>query len=261
MQDLFARKAEDTILKHLDTRTKLTLVLATAVLTVAASGAVAQLLLFVVSFIYVLMLRRPGLVGVLYALMVVMMGLAALCAAGLGQVIPGIAGLSFKALAIPFLRGLSMMNVVIVLAMTTRVEDLLLTLERMRLPFYIFLPTAVMLRFIPTFTQDVKQVWETLKIRGWPVGPAMLTVRPMLSARLAMAPILFRALKSSETLGVAAELKGLGTSERTMRNDGKTLTSLDARVLAILVFTIIGVVIGEVYFPHVLMGDSVVAMP
>ncbi len=261
MRDLFASKAEDSILKHLDARTKLTLVLATAILTVACSGAVSQIILFVVSLVYVLLLKRYGLLIVLYALMVVMMALAAACGLALGEFFPGIGGISMKSLAIPFMRGLSMMNVVVVLAMTTRVEDLLLTLERMRLPFYIFLPTAVMLRFIPTFTQDVKQVWETLKIRGWPVGPAMLTVRPMLCARLTMAPVLFRALKSSETLGVAAELKGLGTSERTMRNDGKTLTSLDARVLSMLALTIVAVIIGEVYFADVLMDANTIGMP
>ena len=63
-----------------------------------------------------------------------------------------------------------MMNVVMVLALTTRVEDLLGTLERLHLPFVVFLPAVVMLRFIPTFTNDIRQVWETLRIRGWPMG-------------------------------------------------------------------------------------------
>ena len=153
-----------------------------------------------------------------------------------------------------------MMNVVMALALTTRVEDLLLTLERMKLPFCIFLPTAVMLRFIPTFANDIKQVWETLRIKGWPLGPAMLTLHPILSARLILAPILFRALKSSETLGVAAELKGMGARKRTIRSDGVRLCSADWRVLGLIFVTTAAVICCEVWFAHVWMPDGGVKM-
>ena len=174
---------------------------------------------------------------------------------------PGLSGLSVKALGIPFLRGASMMNVVMVLAMTTRVEDLLSTLERLRLPFAIFLPAAVMLRFIPTFANDIRQVWETLRIRGWPMGPKMLTLHPFLSVRLLLVPILFRALKSSESLGIASELKGLGTAERTVMPDLRTLTSLDARVLAAAAMTTLLVIFAEVFLRDAFMAGATVMMP
>ena len=141
MRALFAKgAAQSSVLRKLDARTKLTVTAATALLTVASSGMVAQLVIFAVTLVYVLLLKRPGLVAVLYVLMAVMMAIAALCALGFQIWMPGLGGLSAKMLLIPFLRGLSMMNVVMVLALTTRVEDLLLTLERMKLPFCIFLP-------------------------------------------------------------------------------------------------------------------------
>lgn len=246
MQALFARTpGEGSILRHIDARTKLAVTLATALATVCCSGFVSQLVLFASTLIYALLLRRAGLLTVLYALMAVMMALSAGCGLLLGHFAPMLGGVTLRSLVIPFLRGLSMMNAVIVLAMTTRVEDLLATLERIRLPFCVFLPTAVMLRFIPTFASDIKQVWETLKIKGWPLGPAMLTFRPLLSARLILAPILFRALKSSETLGVASELKGLGSAKRTIRADGRTFTSLDARILSAIILAVILVVFAE----------------
>lgn len=248
MRDLFARKApENSVLRVLDARTKLAVTIVVALLTVGCSGLVSQLVLFAATLIYALLLRRAVLLTVLYLLMAVMMAVAAGCGLLIEQFAPGLGGISMKSLMIPFLRGLSMMNVVMVLALTTRVEDLLTTLERMRLPFCIFLPTAVMLRFIPTFASDIKQVWETLKIKGWPLGVAMLTLRPVLSARLVLAPILFRALKSSETLGVASELKGLGSARRTTLSDARTLTSLDARVLSAGVVTAAAVIACEVF--------------
>ena len=249
MRDLFTKAATDdtNLMRRTDARTKLLITTAVAILTVVCSGLASQLLLFVATLVYALFIRRPKLLAVLYLLMIVMMATAAGSGLLLGRWLPAMGGLSLKSLVVPFLRGLSMMNVVIVLALSTRVEDLLATLERMHLPFCLFLPTAVMLRFIPTFTNDIKQVWETLRIKGWPLGPAMLTMQPLLSARLILAPILFRALKSSETLGVASELKGLGTASRTMRSDARTMTSLDARLISATILATLLVVAAEVF--------------
>ena len=126
----------------------------------------------------------------------------------------------------------------------------------MRLPFCLFLPAAVMLRFIPTFTNDIRQVWETLKIRGWPMGVGMLTRHPILSSRLLLAPILFRALKSAETLGTASELKGLGTAERTLMPDLRTMTTLDARILSALVLMTAAAVTGEILFADLFITNT-----
>lgn len=252
MQALFAKGAQTSILRHLDARTKLFVTLAAAVLTVTCSGVVSQLVLFAATLAYAAFLKRPMLLAVLYALTAAMMGLAVLCGFAVQNWFASMGGITLQSLFIPFLRGLTMMNVVMVLALTTRVENLLSTLERIRLPFCIFLPTAVMLRFIPTFTNDIQQIWETLRIRGWRVGPLMMTAHPVLCSRLVFAPVLFRALKSSETLGVAAELKGLGTVGRTLRADGAAaMTSLDARVIALsLIFSTL-TILAEVFLRHV----------
>lgn len=191
--------------------------LVTAVVAVTAlvvSGPVGQGVLFVLTTAYALLIKRPKLMLALYLLMVLMMGLAALMAQGVQWVMPGMGSNTLSGLIIPFLRGLSMMNVVLVLALTTRVEELLSTLEGWHLPFWLFFPVSVMLRFIPTFFRDMQQVWEALRIRGWPVGVKMMFFHPLWSVRLVMIPVLFRALKTSETLGVSAELKGIGVGYR-----------------------------------------------
>lgn len=80
-------------------------------------------------------------------------------------------------------------------------------------PFCLYLPAAVMIRFIPTFLHDAKQVSETLRIRGWRMTPWNAFRHPVLLIRLVFTPLLFRSLKTSEELGIAAELKGLGYGE------------------------------------------------
>lgn len=251
MRDLFVKAAADNanLMCRTDARTKLAVTLATALLTVACTGLVSQIILFAATLVYALLIERPKLLAMLYLLMAVMMAVAAGCGLAIEHWFPGFGGLSIKSLVIPFLRGLSMMNAVMVLALTTRVEDLLATLERMHLPFCLFLPSAVMLRFIPTFANDIRQVWETLKIKGWP----LLTLQPLLSARLILAPILFRALKSSETLGVASELKGLGAAKRTMRTDLRTMTTLDARLLSATILITILTIAAEVLLKNLFM--------
>lgn len=261
MRDLFAKAAADdgNIMRRVDARTKLGITLTAALITIVCSGAISQLVLFAATFAYVCLINRPKLVFILYAFMAVMMGIAGIFASILGYYIPEIGGLSVKSLLVPFLRGLSMMNVVMVLALTTKVEDLLSTLERMHLPFCIFLPTVVMIRFIPTFANDIKQVWETLRIKGWPLGPAMLTFQPLLSARLVLAPILFRALKSSETLGVASELKGLGAGKRTLRPTSSAMLALDKWMMAVSSVVVITVILCEIFFRSIWMSG--VGMP
>ena len=105
MQALFAKgAAQSSALRQLDARTKLTVTAAAAILTVASSGMVAQLVIFAVTLMYALLLKRPGLIAVLYGLMAVMMAIAALCALGFQVWFPGLGGLSAKSLFIPFLR-------------------------------------------------------------------------------------------------------------------------------------------------------------
>ena len=151
-----------------------------------------------------------------------------------------------------------MMNVVMVLALTTRVEDLLGTLERLHLPFVVFLPAVVMLRFIPTFTNDIRQVWETLRIRGWQMGPVMITTHPILSARLLFTPILFRALKSSETLGIAAELKGIGTAHRTVLPKAPPLSQLDRNIFIAMGVCVVLALLAEIFLRELFMTPGAV---
>ena len=76
MRVLFV-KDESSMLRGLDAKTKLSVMLGTAVLVVACSGVISQMVLFLFTLVYVLMLKRPKLVTLLYILMAVMMAVSA----------------------------------------------------------------------------------------------------------------------------------------------------------------------------------------
>ena len=179
-----------------DTRAKMFVSLLASVATVALSGVEPQMVLFGMSLVYALGMRQFRILLIGYAVLVGMSLLAMGCAFGMSLLIPSMPAFS----AVP-------------LAFSCRVQSLLTALKSLRLPFCLYLPAAVMIRFIPTFLHDAKQVSETLRIRGWRMTPWNAFRHPVLLIRLVFTPLLFRSLKTSEELGIAAELKGLGYGE------------------------------------------------
>ena len=191
-----------------DTRLRMFITLLASVVTIVISSPEGQAVLFAASLAYALSIRRYRALLIAYACMAVMMAVAALCTFGLSRVVPSMP-FSLPSLAVPFLRGAVMLNVVLPLALTCRVQALLTALKGLRLPFCIYIPGAVMIRFIPTFMHDIRQVSETLKIRGYDLSFGEMFRHPLMMLRLLFTPLLFRSLRTSEELGIAAELKGL----------------------------------------------------
>ncbi len=218
MRALFANPVNAGPFTHVSAGLKLICTLVVAVLALSLSGLAGQLMLVALTTLYALGLKRFKLLLGLYAALIVMTLIALGFTYVIGLVSPHMASNKTSGLIIPFLRSVSMMNTVLVLALSTKVQDLLDTLERWHCPFWLFFPVSVMLRFIPTFFHDINQVWETLKIRGWPLGFRMLLTHPLAFTRLVLIPVLFRALKTADNLGVAAELKGIGLGGRTLRS-------------------------------------------
>ncbi len=217
---------------------KLGLALGTAIMTLAMSRPMGLGVLFVASFVYVLFLKRPRMVAALYAAVLGMLLLAASLTWFLPASMRIFDTVSLHTLLVPFLRTFTMMNVVLVLAITGNVDDLTSLLTRLRLPFWFYLPTLVMLRFIPVFMHDAKQIRESLLTRGWALHAGFVLRHPILTARLIFAPLLFRTLRSSENLGIAAELKGLHAGSRFQYRKARRLNRTEFVFLAIVALTL-----------------------
>ncbi len=196
-----------------DARARMVISLLASVVTIIISSVEGQLILLGASLLYALSIRRFKALAIAYLFVAFMMGLATLCTWGISSMAPFIP-FTFKGLAVPFMRGLVMLNVVLPLALTCRIQDLLTALKGLCLPFCIYLPGAVMIRFIPTFMNDIKQISEALQIRGYTLTLGGMFRHPLLVLRLLFTPLLFRSLRTSEELGIAAELKGLDAQSR-----------------------------------------------
>lgn len=212
-EDMKKSDREQGLSPERDVRARMFVTLLASVFTIVISSPEGQAALFFPSLLYAVSVRRWRALFVSYAAVMLMMALASLCTWGISRLVPSMP-FSPEGLAVPFLRGAVMLNVILPLALTCRVQALLTALKGLHLPFCIYIPGAVMIRFIPTFMNDVRQVAETLKIRGYRLGPGEMFRHPFMMLRLLFTPLLFRSLRTSEELGIAAELKGLEAGSR-----------------------------------------------
>lgn len=202
-------------LYDVDVRAKMLVCVLASMGTVVLSSLEGQLVLVLASLVYALGMRRPTVLLWAYVAVACMCALAIGCTWLMRLVLPQLLrDVGWATLLVPFLRLLVMVHVVLPLALSCRIQNILDALRGLRLPFCLYLPAAVAVRFIPTFLHDIKQVSESLKLRGHKLGLWNALCHPVLTLRLVCAPLLFRSLRASEELGIAAELKGLGYGGR-----------------------------------------------
>ena len=231
------------VLTQLDVRSKMLIAALAAVMTIALSSLNSQLLLFTTSLLYLFALGRYKLIFVSYAASLLMMALSVGFASVLALFIPSMGkSLELSSLCIPFLRALTVMNTILPMAFTGRLQNILNGLQQLKLPFIIYLPAAVIIRFIPTFAGDVKQIWESLKIRGFKTFSTQQT-------RLLFTPLLFRALKTSDELGIAAELKGLHAGSNSGSMQRRRFGKHDIAAITLVLLICTGAVLLQIYFP------------
>jgi energy-coupling factor transport system permease protein len=199
---------------RLDVRTKVGISLLVSLAVTFLKAPAALGLLALASGLYALSLRRWRLLIVVYVLVLLMWGSAVGMMAGLHAVWDKAPALNLEKLAPPFLRIVIMVNVILGLALSIRLQGLLSTLKTLRLPVWIYVPLAVMVRFLPTIIDDIRQVYECILTRGYRLHPLNLVTAPRLALRLMLIPLIFRALRSADELGIAAELKGIGAVNR-----------------------------------------------
>ncbi len=240
----------------LDVRAKMCVSILASIITVILSAPEAQGVLLVASGVYALAMRKPKALLIAYAVMAVMFLMAIGCTLIMKELLPALMAKStISSLAVPFMRSIIMLHVILPLALTSRIQTILNSLRALRLPFCLYLPAAVAIRFIPSFMNDVSQVIDALKIRGHKPGFWSSMRHPIRTMRFVCAPLLFRALRSSEDLGIAAELKGLGMGKKmTPYKQSHWHTHDTLFILTTLVVMALAVFCQEYFNPHAVSG-------
>ena len=203
-------KEEKNFVEALDIRTKMIISILASLTVIIIQELAPLLILLSISFLYIFCYRKFKLIFFSYAFLFFMFLLAVFCVWILLKMVPDMASRGILIFFKPFLRVAILMNTTLVLVASARVSDLLSVLKSLKIPFFLFLPATVMIRFIPSFINDTKQVVESLKMKGHNINPISITFKPVLTTRLLFIPLVVKSLRTADDLSVASELKGFG---------------------------------------------------
>jgi len=201
-------------LYSLDVRTKTWISLVASLAAIFLSNPWPLSFVFAVSAFYAFSMKRPKIILIAYGVILLLWCMAVGMMACLHGVMPRMTPLDPTRLLAPFLRSCIIMNAVLVLALSSRIQGILLALKSMHLPFCLYVPLTVMVRFLPVFIEDFRMIRESLLIRGCLLNPLRFLLQPAFAIRLLLMPLLVRSLRASDELGIAAELKGMAPSGR-----------------------------------------------
>lgn len=231
---------------NLDVRAKMLISFSVSLAVIPLYHIEALAILLTVSLAYLLSIRRFWITLVAYITLAFLCGLAILSSFMVSHLFPNMKGLTLATFILPFIRIAILLNVILVMAMTSRVQGMLQGLKSLRLPYFIYLPAAVMIRFIPVFIKDVSQIKDSLKTKGYDIRPVFVCLHPFFTVRLLFVPLVIRALRSADELGIAAELKGVGLRDNISHYRKKQLGKSDYVVL-LLTLVILAVAFGIQY--------------
>lgn len=227
-------KTYESIAGRLDARTKMAISACVSLGVIFLSSPSALLLLAGAGGAYLLSTGRFRITFYVHVFMVFMFATAYGCVWLIHLAFPAASAPDALKFTIPFLRTLSVMDAVVVMAISSKIQDIFTALGKLRLPFWLYMPAAVMIRFIPGFMNEMKDISESIKLKGHGKGMIMmLMTTPANAVRMFFMPLCVRSLKISDDLGIAAELKGIGPSWRPSGNPVRGLFSFrDAAALA-----------------------------
>ena len=196
--------------------TKIALSLVLSVLIIFFDQKESLYLIFAASFVYACLLKKYKAMFIYYLMIFVMFSISLFFSYLMGQVLSSAgAGETDITMLVPFLRVSVMSNITMVIAFSTTMDSLINSLKFLRLPSFVYFPLIVIIRFIPSFINDVKYIRESLKVRNISVNFISIIFNPILSVRLLVVPAVIRALRSSDELSVAADIKGIMESSDT----------------------------------------------
>ncbi len=88
-------------------------------------------------------------------------------------------------------------------------SELVNALEKLRLPRSITITLAVTLRFMPTISQEMANIRDSMKIRNIPLNLWSVLKAPLMMMEYVLVPLMMRFVKVSEELAAAAVVRGI----------------------------------------------------
>lgn len=131
--------------------------------------------------------------------------------------------------------------------MTTDVNDLMLGLVKLRIPYKVAYVFSVGLRFVPFIFSEIGTITEAQRLRGLAIEKMGFIKRIPVFASLAV-PLILGALTKAQTLEIALQSKAFsGSAQRTFTNDFR-MRRIDQLALVSGVVLFFGAILTRVLF-------------
>lgn len=95
---------------------------------------------------------------------------------------------------------------------STQIEELIASLEKLRVPKQITIPLASMFRFFPTIREEAKFIGDAMRMRG--ISSALAIKAPVALLEYRLVPLLNSMIKIANELAIASMTRGLGSTKR-----------------------------------------------
>ncbi len=96
-----------------------------------------------------------------------------------------------------------------ILVSTTRVNEFMAAMNRIRMPKSVVIPLTVMLRYFPMVGEDWRHIRDAMKMRGVSPSPAGLLAHPGRTVECIYVPLMMSASKIADELSAAAVTRGI----------------------------------------------------
>ena len=92
---------------------------------------------------------------------------------------------------------------------TTKVSELIAAMYSLKIPRSITITFAMVLRFFPTFSEEIHNIYDAMKLRGIALSWKNVFTRPMLILEAITIPIVMRSASIAEELSASAVTRGI----------------------------------------------------
>lgn len=129
---------------------------------------------------------------------------------------------------------------------TSEISEVLASLQNMKIPYYINIPLAVILRFFPTLKQDITCIKQGIKTRGIDISFLGFLKYPFKVYEMMLIPMLMRMLCTATELSASVETRGLGVSCKKTSYTEVKFRMLDTLLLVIMMVFYLTIIIMKI---------------
>jgi energy-coupling factor transport system permease protein len=114
---------------------------------------------------------------------------------------------------------------------TTGPAQISAALVKLKLPQVVVVPIIVVIRFIPTVSQELHAISDAMVLRGIYPGPIGALLHPIRTAEYVLVPLLAASSRIADDLSASSMLRGLGSHRNPTTIEGLSFSISDAVAL------------------------------